>query len=478
MLVHPDDLFDREQEWRDLDTFVSSNQPGLRVGIVYGRRRTGKSYLLRRLARNGLYVQALEEEKAPALLRFSGAIAERSELPVSAVRFTDWLDLLRAILRSKDPPRLVVIDEFPYLLRHSPELPSVIQLLCDEQTSGTPLRLILCGSSLSVMSELLSGTKPLRGRATLDMKIAPFDFRISQSFWKVRDPETALAVDAVLGGAPGYRDLASSEVPSRSRQLEAWLTATVLNPSHALYREDEFLLREDPRLTDRAMYQSILAAIAAGEHTPSRIGGRLGKDRTALHHALDVLRTSGFIRKDEDLFSARKPTYEVVDPIVRFCQLIVAPNRALLDERQGSQVWRESVHTWRARILGPHFEQVCREWLSRYAKTRTIGGRWTRIGRALLNDRNNKAVIELDAVCADASGKVLAIGESKSSEQLCQPEELQRLERARVLLGDRAHPRARLILMSRKGFAKGLRQAARGRSDVELVDLERLYADA
>ncbi len=67
MLVHPDDLFDREQEWRDLDTFVSSNQPGLRVGIVYGRRRTGKSYLIRRLARNGLYVQALEEEKAPAL---------------------------------------------------------------------------------------------------------------------------------------------------------------------------------------------------------------------------------------------------------------------------------------------------------------------------------------------------------------------------------------------------------------------------
>ena len=65
----PIDLFDREREWADLSAFVSDPAPGLRLGIVYGRRRQGKSFLLRRLAAatGGFYYQALEHEPAQVL---------------------------------------------------------------------------------------------------------------------------------------------------------------------------------------------------------------------------------------------------------------------------------------------------------------------------------------------------------------------------------------------------------------------------
>jgi hypothetical protein len=66
----------------------------------------------------------------------------------------------------------VVIDELPYLLRHSPEIPGLLQHLYDESQFGQPDapggRLILRGPAMSVMSELLSGTQPLRGRAVLE----------------------------------------------------------------------------------------------------------------------------------------------------------------------------------------------------------------------------------------------------------------------------------------------------------------------
>ncbi|MGO9557856.1 MAG: hypothetical protein ACLPQS_08070 [Acidimicrobiales bacterium] len=49
-LATPTDLFDRERDWDDLGTFATDATPGLRIAVVYGRRRQGKSYLLRRLA--------------------------------------------------------------------------------------------------------------------------------------------------------------------------------------------------------------------------------------------------------------------------------------------------------------------------------------------------------------------------------------------------------------------------------------------
>src|SRR5690606_32751881 len=95
---------------------------------------------------------------------------------------------------------LLVIDELPYLLQHSPEIPGLLQLLYDRSQSGKAPggRIVLCGSAMSVMGELLSGTKPLRGRAVLDLRLPAFDYRTAREHWQVPDAETALLVDACL----------------------------------------------------------------------------------------------------------------------------------------------------------------------------------------------------------------------------------------------------------------------------------------
>jgi hypothetical protein len=443
------------------------------IGVVWGRRRAGKSFLLRRLVADGVYHQALDETPAAGRARLADLVAARVGVAPGTVRFDDWLVAFEALLDAGNPA-VVVLDEFPYLLRQSPELPSVLQRLHDDRRSGPAKRLLLCGSSLSVMSSLLTGSQPLRGRARLDLRVPVFDYRQAADYWGIADPRLALAVDAVLGGAAGYRDLVEHGPPSSLDDFGAWLSATVLNPSHALYREDEFLLREDPRISDRGLYNSILLALAAGESTPSRLGGRLGRDRTSLAYVLNVLIEAGLVRKDEDLGSPKRPSYVVADPIVRFARLIVAPNRLRLDERDAAAVWAEAQHTWQANILGPHLEQVARRWVAAYASRPTLGGAAGRVGSLTVADRANRTTLQLDLAATDGAGRYLVLGEVKATAERRDIADLRRLERARALAGDPASE-ARLMLVSAAGFAPALSAEASGRADVELVDLDRLY---
>ncbi len=91
----------------------------------------------------------------------------------------------------------------------SPEFASVLQDIIDEAhvRSYPPHSVVLCGSALSVVSGLLSGTKSLRGRAQLDMTLRPFSSGLSAESWGIRDPDIAFHVDAVLDGTAGYRSL-------------------------------------------------------------------------------------------------------------------------------------------------------------------------------------------------------------------------------------------------------------------------------
>ena len=486
MIARPALLFDREAAWADLARFVAA-PPGIaRLGLVYGRRRQGKSFMLGQLveASGGFYHQALEEERAPALEHFAAASAAFAGFPGWAGgRFNDWGVAFRA-LAEQAAGRPLVVDEFPYLLRESPELPSVIQAAYDGVASGRhpAFHLILCGSALSVMTKLLTGQQALRGRAMLDMPVRAFDFRESRAFWQIRDLEAAFLVHAVLGGPPGYRDLVAGVVPGSATEFEDWLAEGVLNPSHALFREAEYLLSEDPALVDRALYRSIIAAIAAGQSTRRGVGSVLNRPDTALDHPLDQLERTQFIVRDSDLLRPNRPLLRVADPLLRFHFAVLRPDLARFEARRVHEAWVDAEPRFRSQVLGPHFESMARTWTERYASARTLGGRARRVGFVQVIDPVAKHSFEIDVV-AEASGekvdekpRLLAIGEAKSSENPRSLADLARLERLRGLLAARADVgRTRLLLFGRSGFETDLSELVRTRADVELVDLARLY---
>jgi hypothetical protein len=271
--------------------------------------------------------------------------------------------------------------------------------------------------------------------------------------------------------------------PQTDAELDELVLATLLNPSHAMFGEAGYLLREDPRITDRALYHSVLAAVADGASTPGAVAARLGRDARSLAHPLGVLTAAGFVRKDEDMLLARRPVLRVADPIIRFERVVVAPRLAAFEDRRARPVWDGAQESVRALVYGPAFESVAREWTRSYAAAETLGGPVGEVGGAVVNDGAGRARHEADVVALAAGSRrgrrdaaVLALGEAKDSDRPRTVADVGRLERIRALLTARGvgAVEAKLLVFGRSGFDAELVALAAGRSDVELVDIDRI----
>jgi hypothetical protein len=384
---------------------------------------------------------------------------------------------------------LFVLDEFPYLAHETPGLPSMIQGLYDEfgpgGTNPVPLRLILCGSAISIMSDLLSGTKALRGRAALDIRVKPFGFRESREYWKIGNVESAFVHNALIGGTPGYRELVPDPaVPEQSDRIGDWVARNVLRSTVPLFSEANRVVHEDPRIRDTAVYGSLMATIAAGESSPSKIGGLLGRPASSLTYQLGMLESAGFIERRRNLLIDRRPAIAVADPVVRFHHLVIEPHMAELEDGRAEHVWTQAQRTVESKILGPHFEALATEWLTRYGRDEAdvdVG----EAGPATIACREHKTSHEVDILSirsgerARATGAAISfIGEAKCRDRQPGAAELERLEHLRDLLESSGHDcrEAALGLFSRTGFTDGLWSKAKtSHSRVLLVDLVDLY---
>lgn len=486
VIPKPAALSGREREWAALTRFSALADEGARLGVVYGRRRQGKTFMLDLLAQGtgGFMFTAPQQSSAQNLQMLGAAYAEHLGL-ADPVRFATWQAAFDALLRlgeRRDEPTVVVLDEFPFLLDTEPSLASLLQIAIGPTARAFRAgrtRLILCGSALTTMRSLLVGTAPLRGRAVLELIVPPFTFREAAGFWGLdSDPDVAFRVHSLLGGTPAYKGM-SGGVPSRA-DFGAWVAGGLLDPASALFREGNVLLYEQPGLVDPGLYFSVLGAIADGAARRSEIAGLLQRPDAALAHPLSVLEELQLIARSEDALRARRPVYRIAEPIIRFHQLVIRPREAVLAARGGARVWRDVADTVTSKVYGPHLEDLVREWVLAYASESTVGGQANEARSAVVACAQHRAGHEIDVVAVEdlpgSSRKVLAIGEAKATEKPVGDGELARLDHLRELLPPSKAPgEVRLLLFSRSGFTKELTQSAGRRRDVELIDLDRLY---
>ncbi|MDT0377617.1 ATP-binding protein [Streptomyces sp. DSM 42041] len=485
----PPEMFDRDHEWAALTRFVTDGQPGATLGVVSGRRRQGKTFLLDSVCRavGGFYFGATEATDAESLRRLSEALTAFVR-PASPFHLADWREAVDALLAlGRDRPVPVVIDEFPYLARANPELPSIVQeafRTLREERSRSRTRMLLCGSALSFMGKLLSGNAPLRGRAGLELVVRSLDHRLAAEFWDLTDPRLALQVNAVVGGTPAYRrEFARGDTPSGAEDFDAWVIRTVLNPETPLFREARYLLAEEPDLRDPALYLSVLAAVASGNATRGGIAGFLERKAVDIAHPLNVLEDTGLLQREQDVFRANRSTYRIAEPLITFYGAVMRPVWPQL-ERPGAaaRVWKARRRRFVSNVLGPHFEQVCREWALHHAGAALLGGLPASVGQGVVRDPSARTGHEVDVAVVGVGdgGKtpLLALGEAKWNDTMGLGH-LDRLRRIRDLVtaaGRYDTGDTRLLLFSAAGFHDRVRDAARSAPEVVLIDAARLYA--
>lgn len=336
---------------------------------VYGRRRIGKTELLRHFSsrHRGLFHVG---KVAPAGLQLKEFLLEAARVfdePLLAeTNVESWKRAFELVVgRWKGPGKLVLIlDEFQWTAEASPELPSVLQELWDAswKRSGKVM-LIVCGSYIGFMErEVLGEQSPLFGRRTAQIHLKPFSFAEARQFHPHASLEHQALTWFVCGGVAQYQ--ASFDGRASFRQN---VERTLLDEFAPLFREPEFLLREE--LRDVAPYHAVLMAIATGAHTPKDIAKGSGVAERNLHYTLEQLVSLGYVSRRYPV-TGEKPKrtdvrFVLEDALLRFWFRFVFPHRSQLAQLDAHRAWERLVEPQLEAWAGGCFERLCREALPR-----------------------------------------------------------------------------------------------------------------
>jgi uncharacterized protein len=444
---------------------------------LFGRRRVGKSWLLRAFAHRKPALILVADQGAPArqLARFAEAleahVGVRPDLP-------DLPALFRALYRLVAPERaLVAIDEFPYLLpgteRARREVLSGVQAAIEEEREASRLKLVLCGSHIAQMQGLLGERSPLRGRLT-PLSTAPLSFAEAQPFFtEGQGAEGRVERFAVAGGMPMYL----AELGARG-SLRAAVCRSVLDPRGPLFNDPREILEEEFRRP--GVYFSLLEELAVRERGMDDLTSALRTPHSALGPYLAELVRMGLVEKLTPLTARRDLRYRLIDGFLRFWFRFVFPYQESLRSglRPGDHFDAE-VAPALAEHVAPAFESLCRRWVrSNLGARATLVGPWW--GRALdrLRAAGERGSEEIDVV-GSARSRVTVVGECKWTAARMGAGVLDDLERFKVPALRQAGARLaaagpRILLFSRSGFKRSLTDAAAARDDVRLVGLEEL----
>jgi len=348
-------FIDRDRELGYLNEIWK--EKGFSLVVLYGRRRVGKTELLKKFLerKRGTYILLTNESLRENIKYIKDALAESlREEYIRKLEVENLYDLFK-LVRFGEERFIIVLDEFPFLIEVNPGILSVFQKIIDEILSKTNVMLILCGSSLSMMEQDVIGYRsPLYGRRVNIWKVQPFDFRIIYDVTK--DIDKALEIYFIFGGVPYYLSFYD-----KSTSLEENIKRIVLTKGRNLYDEPLILLREEFR--ESRIYRLILKYLAIGYRSLGKLCSATGMDKGNLSKYLDTLQETGIVEHVLPYGKRRGGIYEISDHFMDFWFRFVYPHRAELEMGNADAVMR-AFNRERDVYFGYKFERLIRELLA------------------------------------------------------------------------------------------------------------------
>lgn len=325
---------DREAELAFLER--KHAEPGAKLIVIYGRRRVGKTALLKRFldGKRGAYALCTRDSMGENAKELRSKFAELTGKDYFASLETASLgELLRIFAQEAGSDRFALaLDEFPYLIELDPGVTSTLQKAWDEHLSKTGCMLLLCGSSVGMMErDVLGAGSPLYGRRAGDWRLDPFEPRAVPLMFPGISAEDAFRAWAVFGGTPFY--LAQYD-PSKG--IEKNIEERVLSKGEVLFNEPMVLLREEFR--EPRVYAFILKQISLGYRSLGELSQVTGLDRGNLSKYLGVLEGTKLIRHVLPLGQRKRGQYLIDDPFFLFWFRFAYPNMGDLELGLTSEV--------------------------------------------------------------------------------------------------------------------------------------------
>ncbi|MCD6464109.1 ATP-binding protein [Candidatus Woesearchaeota archaeon] len=373
--------------------------------ILYGRRRIGKTELLRKFLEKkaGIYFLGRLESPRETIKRFNISLLEFfKDTELASKMLRNWDDILDYIAeKSKKTRLLVVFDEFPFIIEKYPAITSILQDKWDSKLRHTKVMLVLCGSSIGMMEKhTISYKSPLYGRRTGQWMVDKLRIKHLKEFLPNYSIEDLVIVYSCVDTIPGY--------VAKFEQSNVWhnIKEKILTKGEFLYEEIEILLREE--LRDPSNYMTILSAIASGATKFNEIHNLTHLDKSLLSKYLYILERLNIVEKEFPIISPTKKMlkrkgalYFLKDNFFDFWLNFVYPNKQELERGNIDEILKkikQNINTY----LGKKFERFVKELI---IDTGIFS--YTKIGRWWFKDK------EIDIVALNDEKKQILFGECK-----------------------------------------------------------------
>ena len=372
--------------------------------LVYGRRRVGKSELIREALKDadGIVIPYVCR-KAPFAQNFLGLVqAVTHAFDESYVTFQNLAGLLSYVFHRASQQKVILfIDEYPFLREDDPSVDSEFQIAIDQYQHDACLKLILCGSYMDTMQKLVESSAPLFGRFSEIMKVQPFDYYDAAKFFPERTNEERFFLYSVFGGIPFYLlQVRSGLTPEENVEQ-------LLIPEGAML-ESEIRLQLTAELSKEENANYVLEKIASGIGKYSDLADNFPGSSNGVHHTLTKLVDMDLVEKDAPINAAgnrRKQRYVISDALLDFYYSYLfreSTARSVLPAKRFYEMnLRAKMET---EYLPRRFEQVAKEYLVRKNREGQIQPPFFKIGRFIYNDKAAHKNGEFDVMTEDEKG--------------------------------------------------------------------------
>ena len=338
---------DRTTEVRDLLKKISSKQK--QIIIIYGRRRIGKTALALHITKNEKFIYYLARE-TQNLDKFYYTCAKK--VPEILDLKKDYQILFKYI---RNKVNVVIIDEFQNLILEDREILNTFQYIIDILLSDSSLKLILLGSSISLMAKnVLDHSSPLYARKDVSLKLSPMKFYDLKEFFPNKSLEEIIEIYGFADGIPYYLNMVKGN-------FWEWLSTELKSTTSFLKDEIDFIIRYEFKNARR--YKQILEAIAFGNTTPNAIANYISLNTAQISKYLSQLIEIEFIYREipiTDKIPSRNGRYFLRDNFLRFWFRLIYNNLSSLEE---GILNIDEIKSNYGEYLGHIFENVAKQFL-------------------------------------------------------------------------------------------------------------------
>ena len=375
--------------------------------LIYGRRRVGKSELVKETLRcaneKSIYFECKQVAEESNVASLSAIVSDVMGLP--KLGYTDIESLLDYIFKLAVNEKLIlVLDEYPYLRESVKGLDSILQSLVDRYRESSKLKVIILGSYVEIMRSLLEHSNPLYGRVDLTIDLKQMDYYESALFYPEFSPEDKVRIYSVFGGIPYYNRLIDDKKSVRDNMID-------LIASSEARLENEVSMYLSAETSKIINANEVFEALARGY---SRYSDILSQSHVSsgptLIDVLDKLIKMEVVVKTapiNDPNNKRKAGYQIADNLSLFYYRYIFKYLSQMKIMDSSVFFSKYIEKDFEENYVPHqFEEICKQYLIRENKAGNINPVFEKIGKYYYDNPVNKRNGEFDVVTQDEKGYI------------------------------------------------------------------------